>query len=585
MLRKHLRSPVFPREWSNSYFCARQFSLSLFIVCFVAPTMYPAAAQVSDFVPVTDSVLNHPDSSDWLRWRRDNSASGYSPLDQVNRQNVQKLRLAWAWGMESGTQEQEPIVYRGVMYLPHTHGVVQALDARSGTLLWEYRRKLPSGMGNGTTRNIAVYQDKIFVTTEDAYLVALEASTGKLVWETKVGQPDKRVDFSTGPIAGGGKVFAGVTCGTGTPLPCFISAHDATTGKLLWRRESVAGPKDPPAHQATWGGLPYEKRTKSSFWLTGSYDPELNLLFWTSASSYPYPEILKGTGNGILLYTDSILAIDPETGAIKWFFQMTPRDNFDMDMQDNPILADVSIGGTTRKVVYILGKPGILWAFDRQTGEHLWNRQLVTFQNLYKNIDPKTGEITVNEEIIPRKVGDAPLVCPGMRGGKLLQTNAYNPGTNLLYNPVSNECTIDKVVPLEESVSGLDYSKILHMQGSGEKVGRLTAVSASTGEVAWTYDQRAAIGSVLTTAGGLVFVGDFYRYFRAFDAETGKVLWEIPLSSPVTGYPISYAADGKQYIAVTLGGGTSGQRHLARLYPELKVPNGNNLLMVFALEE
>ncbi|HWP83624.1 MAG TPA: PQQ-binding-like beta-propeller repeat protein [Terriglobia bacterium] len=542
-------------------------------------------AQVSDFVPVTDRVLSSPEAADWLRWRRDHAATGYSPLDQINRQNVRKLRLSWAWGMEPGTLEQEPIVYRGVMYLPHNRGVVQALDARNGTLLWEHRRKLPQGMGSDTTRNIALYQDKVYFTTEDAYLVALDAKTGQLVWETKVGDPDKRVNYSTGPIAAEGRIFSGLTCGTGTPLPCFIAAHDAATGKLLWRRESVAGPTDPPEHQATWGGVQYEMRRKASFWMTGSYDPVLKLLYWSSASSYPYPEILKGTGSGALLYTNSILALDPETGRIRWFFQMQPRDNFDMDHQDNPILADVEIGGARRKAVYLLGKPGILWAFDRETGAYLWNRQLVTFQNLYKSIDPKTGAIVMNEELIPRKVGDAPKVCPGMRGGKLLQTKAYHPGTNAIYSPVSNACTINKVVPLEESDSGLDYNRIVHMDGSGEKVGRLTAVSASTGELLWTYDQRAAMGSVLTTGGGLVFAGDFYRYFRAFDAATGQLLWELPVSGPVTGYPISYAVGGKQYVAVAVGGNTSGQRHLAQLYPELKAPLGSNLLMVFELGE
>jgi alcohol dehydrogenase (cytochrome c) len=191
----------------------------------------------------------------------------------------------------------------------------------------------------------------------------------------------------------------------------------------------------------------------------------------------------------------------------------------------------------------------------------------------------------MNERIIPKAVGASQLVCPGMRGGKLFQTKAYNPRTNVLYSPVSNECTVFKVVPLDVNASGADYNQLEHMEGSGGKVGRLAAVSGSTGELLWTYDQRAALGSVLTTAGGLVFVGDLHRYFRALDADTGKPLWEIPLSGPVSGYPISYAAGGKQYVAVAVGGGTSGQRHLAELYPELKAPTGSNLLMVFALEE
>jgi alcohol dehydrogenase (cytochrome c) len=564
-----------PIRWSVMLFVSTGIVLSTLV--------RPIEAQ-QPFAPVSDAALSNPAPGDWLRWRRDQSATGFSPLDQVNRQNVQRLRLAWAWAMEAGPQEQEPIVHDGTMYLPHTNGVVQALDASNGTPIWEYRRKLPENLGNDTTRNLAIYQDKIFLTTEDAFLAALDARTGKLVWETQTGDPAKRVNYSAGPIAGDGKVFAGQTCGVGTPLPCFLSAHDAATGKLLWRRESVAGPNDPPAHNATWNNAPYDRRRKASFWLTGSYDPALKLVYWTTASAYPYPEVHKGTSGGALLYTNSILALDADTGVIKWFFQMQPRDNFDMDHQDNPILADLSIGGAQRKAVFVLGKPGILWAFDREKGTYLWHKQLVTHQNLYKNIDPKTGAITLNEDIIPRRVGDAPLVCPGMRGGKLFQSKAYNPQNGVLYSPVSNECTVFKVIPLEQNASGADYNEIHHMEGSGEKVGRLSAVKASTGELLWNYDQRAAIGSVLTTAGGLVFIGDMHRYFKALDGDTGKLLWEIPLSAPVTGYPISYSADGKQYIAVTVGGGTAGQRHMAQLYPELKAPNGSNILMVFSLD-
>jgi alcohol dehydrogenase (cytochrome c) len=393
--------------------------------------------------------------------------------------------------------------------------------------------------------------------------------------------PTKSVNYTAGPIAADGKVFVGQSCGSQNPPACALTAHDAATGKLLWRRESLAGPGDPKEHNSTWGDVPHEKRGKGSLWLAGSYDPDLKLVYWSTASASPYPEILKGTGSGALLYTNSILALDADTGAIKWFFQMLPRDNFDMDHQDSPILADVEISGATRKAVYVLGKPGILWAFDRESGTHLWNRQLVPFQNLYENIDPETGKIAINEAIIPKAVGTIQLVCPGMRGGKLFQTSAFNPRTNAIYSPVSNECTENKVVPLDVATAGLDYSRIVPMQGSNGNVGTLAAVSASTGQVLWKFDQRAGIGSVLTTGGGLVFAGDLHRYFRAFDAQTGEVLWEVPLTGPVTGYPISYAVNGKQYVAVAVGGGTTGTRHLSQLYPEVQVPAGSNILMVF----
>jgi alcohol dehydrogenase (cytochrome c) len=542
-------------------------------------------AQQSVFVPVTDALLQKPDARDWLMWRRDQTVSGYSPLEQINKQNIGKLRLAWAWGMEPGQSEQEPIVYKGVMYLPHNGGVVQALDARDGTMIWEYRRKLERDMLSATTRNIVVYRDRIYLTTPDAYVVALDAGTGKLVWETKAADHEKRVDFSSGPMAGDGKIFAGMTCGVGTPEPCSVSAYDAESGKHLWRRESVAGPGDSAEANASWGGAPYENRRKASFWLTGSYDPQLKLLYWTTASPYPYPEILKGTGDGALLYSNSILALDAATGAIKWHFQMQPRDNFDMDHQDNPILANVRVNGVERKVVYVLGKPGILWAFDREEGNYLWHKQVVPYQNLYKNIDPKTGAITTNVDIIPKRIGEVQKVCPGMRGGKLFQSKAYSPKNNAVFAPVSNECVMYEVLPLEKNASGVKYDDIQHMEGSGGRVGRLMAVSGTTGEALWTFDTRAAMGSPLATGGGLVFVGDMHRNFRALDADTGKVLWEIPLGAPVTGYPISYAVAGKQYVAIAVGGRTSGSMHLAQLYPELKGTGGSNSLMVFALGE
>jgi alcohol dehydrogenase (cytochrome c) len=541
-------------------------------------------AQPAAFTPVTDATLQKPDAADWLMWRRDQTVSGYSPLDQINKQNVGKLRLAWAGGMESGQAEQEPIVYKGVMYLPHNGNVVQALDAKTGNVIWEYRRKLERDMLSGTTRNILLYRDRIYMTTLDSYVVALDARTGKLVWETKAADHKKRVDFSSGPMAGDGKIFAGMTCGVGTPEPCSVSAYDAETGKQLWRRESVAGPSDPPEAQASWGGAPYEQRRKASFWLTGSYDPQLKLVYWTTASPYPYPEILKGTGSGSLLYSNSILALDAATGAIKWYFQMQPRDNFDMDHQDNPILANTKVGGADRKVVYVLGKPGILWAFDREKGGYLWHKQVVPFQNLYKNIDPKTGAITTNTDIIPKKIGDVQKVCPGMRGGKLFQSKAYSPKNNAVFAPVSNECVNYEVMPLDKNASGVKYDEIQHMEGSGGNVGRLMAVNGSTGAEMWRFDTRAAMGSPLATGGGLVFVGDMHRNFRALDADTGKVLWEIPLSAPITGYPISYAVDGKQYVAIAIGGRTAGSMHLAQLYPELKGTGGSNTLMVFALE-
>jgi alcohol dehydrogenase (cytochrome c) len=538
----------------------------------------PAHAQLADFEPVTDAILNNPDPEDWIKWRRHN-ANGYSPLDQINKDNVGDLRLAWTTMINPGTNEQEPLVYDGIMFLPHPGNIVQALDAKDGTLIWEYRRELADDPS--TNRNIALYEDKVILTGQDSAVVALDARTGSVVWETQVVPVSGGMDYSSGPVAGGGKIFAGSTCGSAV---CFLAGFDAESGEELWRRLSIAGPDDPEAINASWSGVPFDAREKASLWLSGSYDPELNIIYWTTASSIPYPAFLRGT-EGPALYTNSILAVNADTGDIVWYQQMSINDNYDMDHMDNPVLAEIEVDGTTHKAVFVIGKPGVLWAFDRETGEHLWNRQIVQENNLYESIDPDTGEIVMNPDVIPTAFGQVFRVCPGMRGGKLFQTKSYDPVEQRIFVTVSNACHMFEIIPPEVNRRGIDWDTLAHMEGNDGMVGRMSAVNAETGEILWTYDQRAAMGSSVATAGGIVFAADLHRYFRAHDAETGEILWEVPLSSPVAGYPISYGVDGKQYVAVAVGGSTSGTEALATLYPEIPIQNGSNVLMVFALDD
>ncbi len=540
-------------------------------------------AQAPRTVSLTDEMLKLPSAADWPAWRRDRAGSGYSPLDQINRRNVRNLRLAWAGSMESGSLEPEPLVFNGIMYLPHPGGFLQALDARNGTPIWEYQYKKAGKGVPGLTRNIALYHDMVILGTPDAHLVALDAVTGRVVWDVEVADASQGFRYTAGPVAGDGRIFASTMCTGEGPAHCFLSAHDASTGKMLWKRETVAGPSDSAEVNATWKGVPYERRLKASMWMAGSYDPNLKLVYWTTASAFPYTEVAKGATGGTNLYTQSILALRADTGAIAWYKQLMPRDNFDLDHADSPILADVAINGARHKVVFTMGKPSVLWALDRESGEHLWHRQLVPFQNIYKDISA-SGDITVNEEIIPETDSGFKLVCPGMRGGKIFQANSYNPRADVIFSSVSLACSNFEILPLSKNRQGFNWDKMEAMKDSNGNVGRLVAVRASTGEILWHYDQRAPMGSSMTTAGGLVFAGDFYRNFRAFDTDTGKILWQVPLNGPIEGYPISYAVDGTQYIAVAAGGASAGSSQLEQLYPELKTSIKSNVLMVFALE-
>src|SRR6266853_4431060 len=345
------------------------------------------AAQVQNFRPVTEPTLRNPAPGDWLNWRRTDNAWGYSPLDQINTRNVERLQLAWSWAMDNtGTQEATPLVHDGVMYLPNPHGVIQALDAATGDLLWEYRPAGAGGEGNGVQRNIAIYGDKIFGTTSDAHIVAVDARSGKLAWDTQVADSKLGYQYTSGPIVVRGKIIAGISgCNRYKEDVCFISALDAATGKEVWRTSTISRPGEPGGD--TWGDLPLTFRAGGDAWIPGSYDPETNLIYWGTAQAKPWARAARGT-DGDALYTNSTLALDPDTGKIKWHYQHLPGETQDMDEVFERILIDV--GG--RKSVVTMGKLGILWQLDRTTGAFIHATDL-EYQNIV-DVNPQTGKVT-----------------------------------------------------------------------------------------------------------------------------------------------------------------------------------------------
>ncbi len=575
-----------------------------------APAERPAPEQLQAFVPVTDEMLRQPEPENWISFRNGYNLWGYSPLDQIDDDSVSELRLVWSRAMQHGYQEVEPIVYDGVMFLANVEDIVQALDATTGDLLWEYRRNLPDNIANVTGtryryRNVSIYGDKIFLATNDAFLVALDAKTGAVVWETQRADYRERVAQTAGPMVVKGKLITGSRCNPSSPRPggCFITAHDVSTGEEIWRVNTAATPDQPGGD--SWGGLPRAARRHASAWMVGSYDPLLDLVYWGTGPPAPLPEKLRGAGKADLLYTNSTLALDPDTGEMSWYFQHLPRDNWDLDHVFERMIVETEVSpnpsevpwispdlqpGTRRKVITgVPGKTGLIWTLDAATGKFLWARPTV-YQNIMTGLDLRTGRPIIDESTTPQSVENAAFACPHLLGGKNQPSGAYSPDTNAMYMPLNNAC-MDIAMSVEEAGPSDGYDvrvTVRHLPGvdpDTADVGRLEATSASSGETLWTYEQRAPIyGSVLTTGGNLLFSGDVIRRFRAFDAENGSVLWETILNGPVSGRPMTYSVDGRQYLAIGAGGLTQGISFL-QLTPELTTPSGSNTLFVFALPE
>jgi len=569
---------------------------------FAGVVMTPALslAQVQNYVPVTQEMLLHPSPGDWLMYSRTYDAQRYSPLKQITRANVGQLRMAWTRGMGPGTTETIPIVHNGVIYVVAPGAMVEALDGATGDLLWEYKRKVSAGVASSArTKTLAIYQDLVLYAAPDGFIVGLDARTGEQRWQTTTGAGTN----TSGTLVVDGKVISGRACSK-TRDTCFIAAQDALTGKDLWKFYTVPAPGQPGSE--SWGKTPFLATNMVSTWgLPGTYDPVRKQLYWGVANPTPNTRLQRhgGDPDGTSrttpadLYSNSTLSIDPATGKLNWYYQHLPADDWDQDythertlvrepFNPNPkfvkwINPDVK-RGEMRDMAVMVGEGGGIFALDRGNGQFLWATPF-PFDDpnfLISKIDPRTGQVTINWDLVNKKPGERHTIC--FYNTRSFWPTAFDPNTNSLYVPYIDNC-LDMT-----SKSDAGPERRLPVPQPGSDPNKLTGIgkiNLSTGEILRFNEGRApSDGAVLTTAGGLVFHGNMNRRFRAFDDSTGKQLWEGIVGGHVSVSTISYAAKGKQYIAIMTGDGLL-DGSLLNETPELKPPRGSNALFVFSLPD
>jgi alcohol dehydrogenase (cytochrome c) len=499
-------------------------------------------------VPYARLVNAVQEPGNWLTYNGAYNGQRHSPLTQLTTENVAQLQPAWVYQVRGdGQVETSPIVVDGRMYITEPPTTVTALDPRSGRSLWSYVRPMPSELRligfPATNRGVAILDDKVFVGSLDGYLIALDAETGAKRWETKVADNAVGHSVTMAPLAIDGKIIVGISGGE-AGIRGFVDAYDAKTGALVWRTFTVPAAGEPGVE--TWSGESW-KNGAGATWLTGSYDPELKLLYWGTGN--PGPDWNGDVRKGDNLYTSSVIALDPDNGRMKWHFQYTPHDTHDWDANQIQVLADLEIGGRARKALVSANRNGFYYVLDRVTGEFL-HAQPYAKQTWAKGIDAK-GRPDVLPNTDPTPEGN--LVYPSLQGSTNWPSPSYSPQTGLFYVPVREMGSYYYKTDVE-------YEAGLPFTGGGERAladeawGAVRALDARTGAKAWDFKLPSPSWSgVLSTGGGLVFSGSNEGNFYALDAKTGKALWQFQAGGAVRSNPVTFMVEGRQHVSVAAG--------------------------------
>ena len=533
--------------------------------------------------PVSEEMLRTPPPGDWINWRRTDDVQGYSPLKQINRRNVGKLGLTWSLALAAGTNQISPLVHDGIIFV-NSAGTVEAIEGATGTVLWRYRREAaarPLGPPTTQPRGMAIYGSTLFVPTFDNRIIALDATTGKLKWEHLIEQTDGILRPTGAPIVVRGKVLQGVSgcAGAYQPGGCFIVGLDAADGHEIWRFNTIAMPGEPGGN--SWGDAAAGERFGGSVWTPGSYDAGTGLVYFGTGQTYKITPLLRARPDGTThdaLYTDTTLALDPDTGKLVWHYQHMRGDIWDLDWSYERTLATIKVAGVDRRVVMTMGKLGILDVLDAKTGEYLFSRDM-GLQTLVSAIDPKTGDKTYRPDLTPTP-NVSQSICPFPAGVRNFPATSFDPSSGLLYVPATESC-MNFVWRPQEKDWDIAYEMIPRPDSDG-KFGRVAAMDVAGGHDRWVDRGRAGqVSGALATAGGLLFEGTRDRHFHARDSLTGKVLWKTRLSGQPNSYPVSIEAGGRQCVLVTTGGGGPQDASWTGLTPEIETPANSTVLFAF----